>query len=154
VATQSKQPATIRAIDRRFGFIANQSIERRKTKRAGAITIRSTFEKPHEVERRIFKKMRAFPPDTRETTPMIRSRSPILAALLCGGCSYAPSVPVFGAFFPAWMLCALVGIGFAVILRVLSAATGLSRRVEIPAATYPLVALLFAAAGWILFFRG
>ena len=98
--------------------------------------------------------MRASSADTREITPMICSRSPILAALLCGGCSYAPNVPVFGAFFPAWMLCALVGIGFAVILRVLSAATGLSRRVEIPAATYPLVALLFAAAGWILFFRG
>ena len=85
---------------------------------------------------------------------MIRSRSLIPAALLCGGCSYAPNVPVFGAFFPAWMLCALLGIGFAVVLRVVSAATGLSRRVDIPPVTYPVLAMLFAAAGWILFFRG
>ena len=85
---------------------------------------------------------------------MIRSSSLTLAALLCGGCSFAPNVPLFGAFFPAWMLCALVGIGFAVILRVLSAATGLSRRIDIPPVTYPLLAMLFAAAGWILFFRG
>ena len=35
----------------------------------------------------------------------------MLVALLCGGCSYAPNVPLFGAFFPAWMLCALIGIG-------------------------------------------
>jgi hypothetical protein len=139
---------------RRFGVIGNQSIERRGTKHAAAITIRSSFERPQEVERRIFRKMRPSSTDASEITPMIRSRSLILAALLCGGCNYAPNVPVFGAFFPAWMLCALVGIGCAVILRVLSAATGLSRRVDIPPATYPLLAMLFAAAGWILFFRG
>jgi len=85
---------------------------------------------------------------------MIRSSFLTLATLLCGGCSFAPNVPLFGAFFPAWMLCALVGIGLAVIVRVLSAATGLSRRVDIPPVTYPLLAMLFAAAGWILFFRG
>jgi hypothetical protein len=90
----------------------------------------------------------------RETTPMIRPRFLMLAALLCSGCSYAPNVPLFGAFFPAWMLCALIGIGLALIVRTLSVATGLARRVAIPAVTYPLLAILFGAAGWIFFFRG
>jgi hypothetical protein len=89
-----------------------------------------------------------------ETTPMIRSSSLVLAALLCGGCSYAPNVPLFGAFFPAWMLCALIGIGLALIVRTLSVVTGLAGRVEIPAMTYLLLAILFGAGGWIFFFRG
>jgi hypothetical protein len=90
----------------------------------------------------------------RETPPMIRPSSLMLAALLCGGCSYAPNVPLFGAFFPAWMLCALIGIGVALIVRTLSVVTGLAGRVAIPAVTYLLLAILFGAGGWIFFFRG
>ena len=78
----------------------------------------------------------------------------MLTALLCGGCSYAPNVPLFGAFFPAWMLCALLGIRLALIVRTLSVVTGLTRRVAIPAMIYPLLAVLFGAGGWIFFFRG
>jgi hypothetical protein len=89
-----------------------------------------------------------------ETNPMIRPISPMLAALLCGGCSFAPNVPLFGAFFPAWMLCALIGIGLALVVRTLSVVTGLARRVAIPPVTYVLLAVLFGAAGWIFFFRG
>ena len=89
-----------------------------------------------------------------ETTPMIRPSSLMLTALLCGGCSYAPNVPLFGAFFPAWMLCALIGIGLALIVRALSVVTGLASRVAIPAVAYLLLAVLFGAAWWILFFRG
>jgi hypothetical protein len=90
-----------------------------------------------------------------ETTPMIRPSSLMLvASLLCGGCSYAPNVALFGAFFPAWMLCALIGIGGALIVRALSGVTGLADRVTIPAITYLLLAILFGAGGWIFFFRG
>lgn len=85
---------------------------------------------------------------------MTYKRSLTSTVLLCGGCSHAPNVPVFGAFFPAWMLCALVGIALAVIVRILSVATGLNREIAIPPVTYPLLAMLFAAAVWILFFRG
>src|SRR5258708_28881706 len=73
-----------------------------------------------------------------ETTPMIRPRSLMLAALLCGGCSYAPNVPLFGAFFPARMLCALIGIVVALMVRTFSLVTGAARRVAIAAAIYPL----------------
>jgi hypothetical protein len=85
---------------------------------------------------------------------MTSRRSLIPFSLLCSGCTYAPSVPLFGAFFPAWMLCALLGIGLAVIVRILSVSTGLARTVAIPPVTYPLLAMLFAAAVWIVFFRG
>lgn len=85
---------------------------------------------------------------------MIRLRFLMLAGLLCSGCGYAPNVPLFGAFFPAWMLCALIGIGLALIVRTLSVVTGLGRRVAIPAVTYVLLAMLFGAAAWIFLFRG
>jgi hypothetical protein len=98
--------------------------------------------------------MRTSSADVGEMSPMIGKRFLIPFALLCSGCTYAPSVPLFGAFFPGWMLCALLGIGLAVIVRILSVATGLARLVAIPPITYPLLAMLFAAAGWILFFRG
>jgi hypothetical protein len=52
------------------------------------------------------------------------------------------------------MLCALIGIGLALIVRTLSVVTGVARRVAIPAVTYLLLAVLFGAAGWIFFFRG
>jgi YtcA family len=73
-------------------------------------------------------------------------------ALLCGGCSQAPNIPLFGAYFPAWMLCALLGIVLAIAVRIASIATGLGR--ASPPLLYPLLAVLFTAAGWILFFRG
>jgi len=41
-----------------------------------------------------------------------------------------------------------------VIVRILSTTTTLTRNVDIPPVTYPLLAILFAAAVWILFFRG
>lgn len=82
------------------------------------------------------------------------------ALLLCGACGItgaahaAPSVPVLGAFFPAWMLCALIGIALAALLRLAGALTGVTRSGAVAPLTYPLLALLFAAGAWILFFRG
>ncbi len=38
----------------------------------------------------------------------------------------APSFELFGAFFPAWMLCATIGIAGAIAARVLFVKTGLA----------------------------
>jgi hypothetical protein len=54
---------------------------------------------------------------------------PILAiSITLGGCAVrgAPSFTMFGAFFPAWMFCALVGILGAVGARVTFVATGVA----------------------------
>lgn len=75
------------------------------------------------------------------------------AALSCGGCSRAPSVAVFGAFFPGWMLCALLGIALAVLIRGV-AAVALPRPWNAPPLLYPALALLCAALCWMLIFRG
>jgi len=48
--------------------------------------------------------------------------SPTLAAVD----GMAPDFYIFGAFFPAWMLCALIAIVSAIVIRVLFVASGLS----------------------------
>lgn len=50
-----------------------------------------------------------------------------LAALALSGCSNsAPSFTLFGAFFPAWLLCGTLGVAGAAIARVAFVVTGLS----------------------------
>lgn len=42
------------------------------------------------------------------------------------GCSGAPSITIAGAYFPAWLLCAVIAVVAAAFIRVLMVATGLS----------------------------
>jgi len=76
----------------------------------------------------------------------------VAIALPVAACSYSPTMDLLGSYFPAWMLCALLGIALAIAVRVASVVTGLGR--ASPPLLYPLLAMLFTAAGWILFFRG
>lgn len=77
---------------------------------------------------------------------------PGAAAASCAGCSRAPNVVILGAFFPGWMVCALLGIAVTLLIRV---AVALARpALGVPPLLYPLLALLCAALGWIIIFRG
>lgn len=51
-----------------------------------------------------------------------------LTALALSGCTVqgAPSYTLFGAYFPAWMFCAALGILAAIVARVVFVATGLA----------------------------
>jgi hypothetical protein len=73
--------------------------------------------------------------------------------LLCGGCSQAPSVSILGAFFPGWMICALLGIALAVLLRALGIGRSEARRGGSPL-LYPSLALLLGTLSWIVLFWG
>lgn len=51
----------------------------------------------------------------------------LLAQAICStGCGGAPSVTIAGAYFPAWLLCAIIAVVAAVFIRVLMVATGLA----------------------------
>ena len=53
------------------------------------------------------------------------SRAVALASAIgLAGCNDAPSQTILGSYFPSWMLCALVGIGAAVVARLLFVAAG------------------------------
>jgi YtcA family len=45
-------------------------------------------------------------------------------ALPVAACNYAPTMDLFGSYFPAWMLCAALGIVVAVIIRQILAVAG------------------------------
>ncbi len=77
-----------------------------------------------------------------------------LLSLVLGGCSRggAPSLVLFGAFFPGWMFYALFGIVVAVVARIVFVATGLSSVLPYQLFVCLSVGLVFAFLAWLLWF--
>jgi hypothetical protein len=69
---------------------------------------------------------------------------PWLAA--CSPAGGAPSVPLFGSFFPAWVICAVGGVILAAILRATLIALRLDEHLPAP----PLVYLCMTISGGIV----
>jgi YtcA family len=65
------------------------------------------------------------------------------------GCTPAPSQTIFGAYFPSWMLCALVGLGATVVVRQLLVAVGMDKFLPVPLVVYLTLATAFAFAMWL-----
>jgi YtcA family len=64
-----------------------------------------------------------------------------------------PQINVVGSFFPSWMLCAAIGIGVAVIARLLFLRLGVDPYVGPRALVYPSLALLVTLVLWVALFR-
>ena len=83
-------------------------------------------------------------------------RQRVLAVLLLGqvicstGCGGAPSVTIAGAYFPAWLLCAIIGVVAGVLIRVLMVATGLSSSFPYQLAVCCAVGAIIALILWHL----
>ena len=75
----------------------------------------------------------------------------LLVAMLCTGCSRAPSFDILGSFFPAWLICLALGLLLTVAARWLL----LRARVvlALPVLTYPSLTALFTFALWLAWFR-
>ena len=67
---------------------------------------------------------------------------------------HVPSINMLGAFFPAWMLCVLIGVALALIGHRLLAAAGLDAWIGPRGIVYPALALAFTLGVWVAFFRG
>jgi len=77
-----------------------------------------------------------------------------LASVLLSGCSVAgaSSFELFGAFFPAWMLCALLGIAGSGAARAVFVGTGLSSLVPYQLLVCTAVGVIAATLAWLLWF--
>ena len=64
-----------------------------------------------------------------------------------------PQLNLFGSFFPSWMLCALIGIVAAVIVRRILVRVGIDPYVGPRALVYPSLALLVTLVLWVSLFR-
>ena len=64
----------------------------------------------------------------------------------------APSLILFGAYFPAWILCAVAGVVAAILARVAMVMSGLSNALPLQLLVCIAVGLLVAVAGWLFWF--
>jgi len=74
------------------------------------------------------------------------------AGLLLGGCTFAPSIPLFGAAFPDWLFCAVAGVAATVVVHVALARRGLRQALAPHAISYPALSAVFAMTAWLIFF--
>jgi hypothetical protein len=87
-------------------------------------------------------------------------RRPICAGVLAlpllslGGCSEAsaPSFDIFGAFFPAWLLCAVLGIFIALGTRILFSARNLTDVLPFQLSVCTSLGAIFALVLWLICF--
>ena len=70
------------------------------------------------------------------------------------GCSAngAPSFDLFGAFFPAWLLCGAIGIAGAAIARVVFVSTGLSNALPYQLVVCTSIGVITAVLFWLVAF--
>jgi hypothetical protein len=69
-----------------------------------------------------------------------------------GACSVAPEQDLFGSFFPAWILCAAVGVVAAVIVRQILVLIGINDYVLAPPLTYAAIAVAATFLVWLLWY--
>ena len=78
---------------------------------------------------------------------------PVLAAALSGCSGHgAPSFVLFGAFFPAWMLCSFIGILGAIAARGFFVAAGLSSVLPYQLFVCASLGLGAAVLTWLIWF--
>ena len=74
--------------------------------------------------------------------------SVLALAWLPGTCRGAPSIEVAGAYFPAWLACALAAVVGAILARVAMVATGLAQVLPLQLFVCISIGLLVAALVW------
>ena len=65
-------------------------------------------------------------PHINRPTPLVSSALLLGQALSSTSCGGAPSLTIAGAYFPAWLMCAIVAVLVAAFIRALMVGTGLA----------------------------
>ena len=91
-------------------------------------------------------------PIFRRTIGMAMAAASSAAMLLIAGCSRAPSFNLLGSFFPAWILCGVIGILLAVAVRLFFVRIKLEPQLKPLIVVYPCLAAFFTFTLWLLFF--
>jgi len=73
-------------------------------------------------------------------------------ALPVAACNYAPTIELLGSYFPAWMLCTVLGVVAAVIIRHILAVAGINDYVVAPLLTYAALAVSATLLAWLFWF--
>lgn len=78
---------------------------------------------------------------------------PLISMLPLAGCQQAPSFNILGSFFPAWLICLILGILLAAGTRLLLSAVHLEEALSPPIVMYPCLTALFTFGLWLLVFH-
>jgi YtcA-like protein len=76
----------------------------------------------------------------------------VAVTLFFAGCGAAPSVNVLGSFFPAWLICIVVGIILTILTRRVFVAMQIAPDLRPVALVYPCLIVLWIFATWLLLF--
>jgi hypothetical protein len=78
----------------------------------------------------------------------------VLVASCLAGCSTsgAPSFDLFGAFFPVWLLCGVIGVASAAIARVVFIGTGLADMLPYQLTVCTAIGVIAAVLFWLVGF--
>ena len=66
---------------------------------------------------------------------------------------HSPTVDVIGSYFPAWMVCIIVGLLTTLIFRWLLIGLRLNAHLRPKGLVYPCLLVLCTLAAWLLFFQ-
>ena len=73
--------------------------------------------------------------------------------LMAAGCSRAPTFNILGSFFPAWIMCGIVGILLTVLVRLFFVRIKLEDQLLAPLIlVYPCLTAFFTFTLWFVFF--
>lgn len=87
---------------------------------------------------------------------MIRSRAlPAVPppAILSSGWMRSPTIDVLGSYFPAWMLCILLGLAATIIVRQILVGFRLDAHLRPAGLVYVCMMVLWTMTAWLLFFN-
>jgi hypothetical protein len=91
-----------------------------------------------------------------ESSPVLCPASYPLASLLClvlmSGCRRAPTFNILGSFFPAWLICMVIGIVLAFAVNRLLVYLKIYKEIVWSILVYPCLAMFFACTLWLIFF--
>ena len=76
-----------------------------------------------------------------------------LSLVLLTGCRGAPSINLLGSFFPGWMLCMVLGVAGAFIVREICVRTNIEPHLQPRVLVYFCLWGLITLLSWLLFFR-
>ena len=83
-------------------------------------------------------------------TPATRLLCVVPGLGLLPGCDGAPSRNILGSYFPSWMVCALVGIALALIVRAIFKASGLLEEIPVPFVVMLAIACASTFGMWLI----
>ena len=121
-----------------------------RTKKPDRVSLLGRFHVRRIVEIYVYPYRRQVP----QVSSINRRIRLVSAVLLLGeafcstGCGGAPSVTIAGAYFPAWLLCAIVAVLVAAVIRALMVATGFANYIPYQLAVCCSAGAIFALILW------